>query len=1002
MDRRRLLSEGTCLAFPGMQCTIESLVGKGSNAIVYLGSYPDQQQPDLRHRILIKELFPYHPKGAVYRNEQEDICYDEDGKDTMYLHSMSFSRGNEVHIRLQGSHPGEMDFHMNTFALHRTMYSVMGFSGGRSLDKELAMPGAEKIPLTVHIRRMAGVLNVLEAFHESGYLHLDISPDNILLIGDGKKERLSLIDYNSVHTLEEIKSGNSLYYSAKEGYTAPEVRMGRIAYIGFATDLYSLTSVFYRCITGNDLTALQMTRQAVPDISDAKCLNGMPNTVISMLRHILRRGLAPSGSRRYKNVSAMRQDLEELQDRIEGKGITHWALWEMGQSSVTHTVKANPALEYISEEEEVYPITCAQEDGTAITLSELFQTFASVNGNSFVLLGSGGMGKTTALLRMAYLQSPQYSGAEPAVIYISLYGWNHSGSDYIKNKILENLRFRSETDSIETAKHELLRLLSSPLHTRWGERPQVLLLLDGYNEAAGELTLLMKELSELSAMPGLRILLTSRSTITGLEFPEMILRQLEESEVTSILTQNGILPPENKELLQLLRTPIMLSIFIKTVLDGEKQQFFDLHEKNPQQQLLARYLSGMLEKESRDTPDDSSKKWLTEAAVYYVLPEIANFLKTKGAAVSDRELLPLIEKCYRRLATHDMTAVFPQWIGHLSDIRGNAHNAEEWYGMVIHGILWRRLGLIIREENGKYRVSHQLIEDYLAGVCQIFEHKFIWRRRIRASLAVLSFAAFVGIAWNLVYLPYQSSHTIQGVKKYDENIAANVLDIAFAAYANSARQYESVIDILDCLQQEKINENEYERACVGFQRTLDDTSMDYRDRAQKFEEELLRSGKAMPWSEKPLDTDVFEKLVSVPVEQAEEYQKCMEIIEQLKSDPERWEKYGKSCVGDFRQIAVCGADITGCCYKILIEPEIERMGENGSEEDKYSYTRYLSAKTDYPNQNMITKKIEENADGTSEEELLEEYKDKWISVRSEFREKYIVEINKDEERNESE
>ncbi len=999
MDRRRLLSEGTRLAFPGMQCTVESFVGKGSNAIVYLGSYPDQQQPELRHRVLIKELFPYHPQGAVYRNEQEEICFDADGKDTMRLHSMSFNRGNEVHIRLQGSHPGEMDFHINTFSLHHTMYSVMGFSGGRSLDKELAMPGAEKTPLTVHIRRMAGVLNVLEAFHESGYLHLDISPDNILLIGDGKKERLSLIDYNSVHTLEEIKSGNSFYYSAKEGYTAPEIRMGRIPYIGFATDIYSLTAVFYRCITGRALTVLQMTRQTVPDLSDAKCLQGMPDTVISMLRHILRRGLAPSSSRRYRNGSAMRQDLEELQDRIEGKGITHWALWEMGRSSVAHMVKANPALEYICEEEAVYPIAGQREDGTAVTLSELYQTFAAAEGNSFVLLGGGGMGKTTALLRMAYLQSPQYSGAEPAVIYISLYGWNHSGSDYIKNKILENLRFRSETDSMETAKHELLRLFASPLHTRWGERPQVLLLLDGYNEAVGELTLLMKELSELSAMPGLRILITSRSAVTGLDFPEIILRQLEESEVTSILAQNGILPPENKEVFQLLRTPMMLSIFIKAALDGEKQQLIDLHEKNPGQQLLARYLSGMLEKENRDTPDDASRKWLTEAAVYYVLPEIANFLKAKGAALSDRELLPLIEKCYRRLPTCDMTAVFPQWIGHVSDIRGNAHNAEEWYGMVVHGVLWRRLGLLIREEHGKYRAAHQLIEEYLSGVCQGFERKFIWRKRIRTCLAVLSCVAFTGIAWNWAYMPYQSSHTTRGVKKYDENIAANVLDIAFTAYANSARQYESVIEVSDCLLQEEINESEYERVRMGFQRTLDDTSIDYGERAQKFEEVLLDSGKAMPWSEKTLDTDAFEKLASVPAEQAKEYQKCMEIIELLKADPNRWEKYGKSCVEDFRRIAACGADITGCCYKILIEPEIEIMGEEGLEEDKYAYTRYLSAKTDYPNQNRITNRIEENADGNSKEELLEEYKDRWTAARSEFREKYIAEINKDEESN---
>lgn len=139
MDRRMLLEKGTCLNFPGMQCTVESLVGKGANAIVYLGSYPDEQQSNLRHHVLLKELFPYHPLGAVYRDQEQNICFDEDGEETMYLHRMSFGRGNEVHIRLQGIYPGDLDFNINTFSMHHTLYSVLGFSGGRSMDKELNM-----------------------------------------------------------------------------------------------------------------------------------------------------------------------------------------------------------------------------------------------------------------------------------------------------------------------------------------------------------------------------------------------------------------------------------------------------------------------------------------------------------------------------------------------------------------------------------------------------------------------------------------------------------------------------------------------------------------------------------------------------------------------------------------------------------------------------------------------------------------------------------------------
>lgn len=983
MDRRTLLKKGSCLSFPGMQCTIEALAGKGSNAIVYLGSYPDEQQPGLRHRVLVKELFPYHPQGAVYRDEEDNICFDEDGEGTMRLHRMSFGRENEVHIRLQESYPWYMDFHINTFSMHHTLYSVLGFSGGRSLDKELESPGVDKIPLTAHIKRLLDVLNVLEAFHESGYLHLDISPDNILLIGDGKKERVSLIDYNSVHTLEEIRSGKPLYFSEKEGYTAPEIRRGRMSSIGFSTDIYSLTAVFYRCITGRNLTAVQMVSKEVPDLSDEKCVKGMPDTTLSMLQHIMRRGLASSGSRRYQNVAAMRQALKELQDRIEGRGITHWALWETGRASILHTVKANPALGYIREEGKIYPVACISEEGNPLTLSELFQNFTMSRDRSAVLLGSSGMGKTTALLRMAYLQKPKYSSVEPAVIYISLYGWNDCGSNYIKNKILENLRFKPETDSMETAKHELLRLLSSPFRTPWGERPKLLLLLDGFNEASGELTLLVKEISELSELPGLKILLTSRYPIIDLNFSEIQLRQLEKSEVSAILTKNGILPPENQDLLRLLRIPMMLSIFIRTALDGERQLLIDLQEQNLQKQLLSRYLSALLEKEEKS--EDSSRRWGIEAAVYYVLPEIAKFIKIKGAAASDQEMLPLIDKCWRRLSKRDMTAAFPQWIGHLSDIRDNAGTAEEWYGLMVHDILWRRLGLIIRGEDGKYRIAHQLIEEYLIETCRQFERKFAWRKRNRGGIISLAFLLFIGAFWKYAYLPYQASHIQEEVKvSYDEALSETVLSTAFQTYANLARQYEGVIKILECLQEEEPDENEYERSILEFNTVLSNTSVDYTERARSYTDSLMDTGEVMPWSKEPLDAQDYVDFISLPAGRAEDYRKYVEILKQLKEDQELWEEFGEGYVDAFAQAVMSDASITGKYYKILIEPELDAMEKSKRQEDQDRFQQFSSAGADYPKQNEITQ--------DSGEYPLEQYERNAVDAWREFRTNWAIDL----------
>ena len=59
MDTRIELQKNDRLLFPGMECTIDHSIGRGSNVIAYVGHYRDHQNPSLSHRVLIRELFPY-------------------------------------------------------------------------------------------------------------------------------------------------------------------------------------------------------------------------------------------------------------------------------------------------------------------------------------------------------------------------------------------------------------------------------------------------------------------------------------------------------------------------------------------------------------------------------------------------------------------------------------------------------------------------------------------------------------------------------------------------------------------------------------------------------------------------------------------------------------------------------------------------------------------------------------------------------------------------------
>ena len=774
MDNRTLLSKNAKLIFPGMECIIEETAGMGSNVIAYTGRYRDHQNPDLAHRVLIRELFPYDPQGGITRESDGKLKIDQPSRSLYDFNRTTFLRGNEVHVRLSESMPADLDMNINTFEYNNTLYSILSYMGGRTLEEELKKlsgkagkhrrgsgnnPGgvpqaafSQTENLLRVIRIIRGALLVLQSFHEAGYLHLDISPDNIILAGEGEKERVTLIDYNSVHTMREIRGRQAVYYSMKEGYTAPEVRMGNVSKIREWTDLYSMTAVLYRCLIGTKLSPLQTIRNDLVTVSDenSRLLTGCPESALSMLRHILRKGLAVTPEKRYRRTSRMLEDLTELEDRITGRGITHWALWESGRKNISRALQENTALDYIRNPDKIYPLFAETEDGRKVSLlrDNLF------GSSPILLLGGGGMGKTTALFRLSCRQKSRYSADSMAVYYVSLYGYRDNDPHYICDHLLESLKFKPHTDSMESARRELMQLLDRPLMAmpKAGHRdplkkhrgepvpkesdpfrekaespnhpPAFLLLLDGLNEASGDTTSLLEEIHTLSALAGVQIILTGRSDPGDPSFQRLVLCRLDHAEIRRILAEEGILPPENMEILDLLSFPMMLSMYIRTVQSGEKQLRLGSRE-----QLLKDYFDAILEKERRGLPAEGNYFMGIEAAVRYLLPEIAALAAEKQRALTSEEMFSAAEKCYKELSGRVLTIIYPEWIGHTAQLRLEAESADEWYGKAILEILWKRLGLLVRDERGDFRLLHQILEEYLAGRSKIFHEKFDREKR---------------------------------------------------------------------------------------------------------------------------------------------------------------------------------------------------------------------------------------------------------------------------------
>lgn len=854
MDHRIPLKFHTVLPFDGMPCHIEQVIGQGSNAIVYKGWYPDRISPHSKHHVLIKELFPYHPRQKIFRDPSGQIITEPGAQEVWDTHRASFEAGNAVHLRLLERQPElmVMGANLNSFALNGTLYSVLGYTGGRSLADDLNQSEQE---LRRCVQRMLRLLDALEAFHDSGYLHLDISPDNIMLVGRDHREQLFLIDYNSAR---QVKDHSGSYLSCNAGYSAPEVSTGDEDSICYASDLYSVTAVFYRCLMGRKLTLAETLQPKAPDGRNSPLLSGAPQTVVSMVGRILRKGLHTLASRRYSSIEQLRKAFRELLQRIDGTGVTHWALWESGTRSVEERIRMNPALAYLKDPRSLYPIRL--EQGGTILLEQYVETLVSADASSGLIVAQGGMGKTTLLLHTAALLGKRYSPTAPAVFYIPLNGWNGTDTTFIRTRILRSLRFGREENTFDSAMQSLHTLLRQPLKTKAGPVPSVLLLLDGLNEVQGQTGPLMQEILELCAMEGVRILAASRSEAPSLPLTPLQLAPLTCEDAEAALGDRGLLIPESPEVMQLLRTPLILSIYIRA---SEGKQL-DIHNQG---ELMDAYLAALKQKEQDALTEDQPEYWQTDAALTLILPRIAEETRRRGGALTDARLLAIMRQSWKLLRSPAMHRIFPQWIGRSRDILGSAQTPEQWYGILVHTLLWQRLGLLIREPEGGYRVFHQVVADHLAE-----KAKNLLPFRYRAQRLIAAVAAAAVCAGLVTCFTLYRGEATRHAQKAIEYTASG--------YRSSGSLYEQLKPLSDyALQKDTRNFFLwYDRAMDSLSQTRRGTTA--RETYLAYLSDAAEKGylNRVSWSGLPFYTDTARELLEHSEEQAVYYSRMVPVL----------------------------------------------------------------------------------------------------------------------------
>ena len=190
------------------------------------------------------------------------------------------------------------------FEANNTAYIVMEYLDGITLKEYIAENGVLS-PEDI-LELMAPVLESLDEVHKQGLIHRDISPDNIMLLKNGK---VKLMDFGAARDYTDFGE-KSLSIVLKPGY-APEEQYRSRGIQGPWTDIYALSATIYKCITG--ITPEESMQRVIEDSLEkpSKYCKDIPKG----MENAIMKGMAALQKNRYQNLKefceALYSDFED-------------------------------------------------------------------------------------------------------------------------------------------------------------------------------------------------------------------------------------------------------------------------------------------------------------------------------------------------------------------------------------------------------------------------------------------------------------------------------------------------------------------------------------------------------------------------------------------------------------------------------------------------------------------------------------------------------------------
>ena len=307
MDSRIPLSPGTKIIVNGNNYIIDDVLGCGATCLVYNAKNAEQQG-----RVIIKELYPFGTQ--IKRSGSELIWTGSDAKKKHDGDIENFRKNCNMLLDLKDKE-GLTNFTSTVLGFseeNNTIYLVTDIKEGQTYEQFVRSENRSLIDIIYPIY----VLSVLiSAYHNYGYLHLDLKPSNFyVLTMKDRAHSINLFDVDSVINKSQIDELVGLTYSQQ--WAAPELIQKKYDDIDERTDFYGIGAcLFYGCMGRPPEIEDIVTFHREFNFEDAeapKCVVEANSRIKEQLKGIFEHTIRVWMGNRYESADDLTYELEKL------------------------------------------------------------------------------------------------------------------------------------------------------------------------------------------------------------------------------------------------------------------------------------------------------------------------------------------------------------------------------------------------------------------------------------------------------------------------------------------------------------------------------------------------------------------------------------------------------------------------------------------------------------------------------------------------------------------